>query len=324
MDSNQVLNFATEGSKAITKINETIQKAFGHRWSRKQDKADAEADERRLKMIRDNPDMEIVFINGQMSARQRSPEELVQHARLRQLAEFIRQESNIENVIEAAVEELNQVDDVSNEPVDEDWIVRFFNIVRDVSSEEMQFVWGKILAGEIKSPGAFSLRTLDVIRNISRNEAQTFQKITPFIIHGGGDCFIPSNPSVYSKYGVVYEDIMLLDECGLINSDRDLRFNIPVFNNSAVVYNQNHVLLAENAAENSEVSFCVYSLTKAGRELLNILEYTSNDIYFDDFATAIFKENNYNFKIQGIASISKDGINTTGETIKDFSVGSNG
>ena len=36
-----------------------------------------------------------------------------------------------------------------------------------MSSEELQTLWGRTLAGEIKSPGSYSLRTLDFLKNLS-------------------------------------------------------------------------------------------------------------------------------------------------------------
>ena len=95
MDPNTAMEAATEGAKALTKFQEIVQKVFGPRWTRKQADADAYADERKLKTIRDNPDMEIVYIAGEMHARERTPEMLALRAEQRMLTEWIRQEENI-------------------------------------------------------------------------------------------------------------------------------------------------------------------------------------------------------------------------------------
>ena len=70
---------------------------------------------------------------------------------------------NLEAIAAAAVEHLSGP--VSTEEVDEDWKTRFFNIAEDVSSSEMQDLWGKILAGEVARPGSYSVRTLEVFLN---------------------------------------------------------------------------------------------------------------------------------------------------------------
>jgi len=53
-----------------------------------------------------------------------------------------------------------------------DWFVRFFEDAGNISDEKMQEIWAKVLAGEIKQPGSFSLRTLEVLRNLSSDEAE--------------------------------------------------------------------------------------------------------------------------------------------------------
>jgi hypothetical protein len=64
------------------------------------------------------------------------------------------------------------------EAPDADWVARFFGVVQDVSAEEMQALWGKILAGEIRHPGRLSLRTLDILRNLTTAEAKVFTSIS--------------------------------------------------------------------------------------------------------------------------------------------------
>ena len=213
MDPNKAMDTATEGAKALTKLGEIIQKMFNPHWTRKQDQADAEADERRLKMIRDNPDLEVVFVNGIMSARQRTPEELYYHSEQRMRAQSIREEQNIEKVLEVAADDLKDSTTVSDDSVDDDWITRFLGIIKDINNEEMQYVWGKILAGEIKRPGSFSLRTLETIRNLSQDEAKTFQKIVPLIVRYNNGSFISAENELLWKYGIASFPIPSIKGC---------------------------------------------------------------------------------------------------------------
>ena len=167
MDPDTAMETFSEGAKAATKFGEILEKVFGPRWTRKQAEADAYADEKKLQTIRNNPDMDIVYVNGQLNAKMKTPEALQMRAEIREHQESIRQQSNIENVLSQTANELLYTSDdaVSADPIVDDWIARFFGIIRDISSQEMQFIWSKILAGEFKKPGSFSLRTLDVIRN---------------------------------------------------------------------------------------------------------------------------------------------------------------
>lgn len=281
MDPQTAMEAATEGAKAATKFGEILEKVMGPRWTKKQADADAYADEKKLQIIRDNPDMDIVYVEGKMHARKCTPEALAYRAEQRQLVESIRQERNLENVLGATADEVRYLDDntVSDAPVDDDWLTRFFHIARDINSEEMQFVWGKILAGEIKQPGSFSLRTLDVIRNITKQDAEVFQKIVPLVMRAAGSQFITSSSDILSQFGVAYESILRLDECGLLNSSGLVSINLRVTNHQeALVYSKETLIhIVGIDAEEIKISFGVHALTRAGSELYKILDFTVNN-----------------------------------------------
>ena len=89
--------------------------------------------------------------------------------------------ANAKVILEEAAEELGdkEVDDHHPDP---DWTARFFDHVQDVSSEDMQRIWAKILAGEVESPGRTSLRTLDTLRNMTKRDAELFRRICDFVL----------------------------------------------------------------------------------------------------------------------------------------------
>src|SRR5690606_10359026 len=70
---------------------------------------------------------------------------------------------NLESVTAYAAEQLKNEQPVTDEPIDEDWKTRFFNIAEEVSNDEMQALWGRILAREIVKPKSYSLRTLELL-----------------------------------------------------------------------------------------------------------------------------------------------------------------
>ena len=61
--------------------------------------------------------------------------------------------------------------------IDEDWLFEFMGCCQDVSDQQMQVIWSKLLAGEIREPGSFSKRTLHVLRQLSEVEAVHFQNL---------------------------------------------------------------------------------------------------------------------------------------------------
>jgi len=99
-------------------------------------------------------------------------------------------QKNIESITQKAALNLEGEPTVSEEPVNQDWTTRFFDYAEDISNIEMQELWGKILAGEIKQPKSYSLRTLDIIRNLSEDEARVFMKFASLAINSSGTLFI--------------------------------------------------------------------------------------------------------------------------------------
>ena len=73
--------------------------------------------------------------------------------------------------------------EIADESPDDDWINRFFSSAQEVSSDDMQTLWGRILAGEVKQPGSYSLRTLDFLRNLTASEAKAFEELGRYALN---------------------------------------------------------------------------------------------------------------------------------------------
>jgi hypothetical protein len=70
---------------------------------------------------------------------------------------------------------------VSNKAVDKDWIFQFFESAQNVCDEDMQILWGKILAGETNQPGSYSKRTIQFLKSLEKIEAEMFTKYCAFL-----------------------------------------------------------------------------------------------------------------------------------------------
>lgn len=184
----------------------------------------------------------------------------------------------------AAYELENEAEaEVNDENVDFDWIMRFFNAVGNISNDNMQQFWGKVLAGEIRKPGCCSLRTLDILWNMSQKEAETFDKLCQFVVHSGDCTFIFSNgfheydgTNTYSraciqKEGLKYSsDIIPMIECGLISVDNNLTADFSI-ENSLVINNKSIVCLVIDETKSNRLTIEPYYLTNSGIELYKII-----------------------------------------------------
>lgn len=292
MDPETTMATVQEGAKAVNKLGEIVEKIFAPRLTKKQADADAYATEKRIETIRNNPDMEIQYNGADVKIRELAKEELIDRAKQRQLANLVREQANIEAVIDLAKNNLRLEESVSDEDVDEDWIARFFNIVKDVNSDEMKLIWGKILAGEVKKPGSFSLRTLETIKNLSKSDAELFEKIMPFIVVKNALMFTPSNGELLKQYGITYSNLMKLNECGLIDSSGVVSIHLLKNNRQQECFDNGTKLIILEAKDKikAHCSIGIYPLTSAGVELYNTLLHTPNHSFFSEFAKTLRQE----------------------------------
>ncbi len=96
----------------------------------------------------------------------------------------VRRQENIEAIADRAFEALPP--EVSDEPVDEDWIVNFFEQCQDIANEQMQTLWARLLAGEVARPGSYSPRTLSLVRDLRQADAALFRQFCTFVWSVGG------------------------------------------------------------------------------------------------------------------------------------------
>ncbi|XIH86279.1 DUF2806 domain-containing protein [Pantoea sp. SGAir0430] len=88
-------------------------------------------------------------------------------------------------MLKAEEQLLKEAGAISEDDIDFDWIQRWRSYAVNVTSEDVQALWANLLAGEIKSPGRFSLRTMEFLKNITKNDAKDIERVMPFIFKEG-------------------------------------------------------------------------------------------------------------------------------------------
>lgn len=85
---------------------------------------------------------------------------------------------NQKAVAEIAVNEAKEGTDFSEKSgVNEEWFERYMDAAKFVNSEEMQLIWGKILAGDFEKPGSTPPNMIRVLSEITPELAQAFRII---------------------------------------------------------------------------------------------------------------------------------------------------
>lgn len=223
---------------------------------------------------------------------------------------------NIESVTAYAAEDLQDEPPVTNEPVDENWKTRFFNIVEDVSNEEMQALWGRILAGEIKKPKSYSIRALEVLRNLSKEEAECFMKFGQFAIMSQGVSFLvnfKNEKLLEEKYKLTFGDRLLLEELGLITAN-DLQFLIKETKETKtqIVFQVGNTCIVADKEPNllqQQVPALVF--TKIGQELLQLIE-TNPELDYIQLFTEKIRQKGVTVKYASIVKVTDNNIQHSG------------
>ena len=137
---------------------------------------------------------------------------------------------NIGSVVSKAALELEDTVVPSMEP-DHDWAARFFNDVQDVSSKEMQSLWGRVLAGEVERPRSTSIRTLGILRDLDQATAKLFTNfcsVCIFMLPQFGSRMLEgrvvslegnAGANSLADFGLAFSELNRLNEHGLIISE---------------------------------------------------------------------------------------------------------
>ena len=180
----------------------------------------------------------------------------------------VQKQINLENIISKSIEFIRGNSIVTEEPVDTDWMTRFINISQDISNEEMQILWSKILSDEVVKPNSYSLRTLEVLRNLSSNEAKLFSRFVNLSVKISGSFRVINDDKYLSENNISLEDINLLKELNLINTD--LSYSIHPGEKLIIPY-YDKVMFVNNGTQN-DLSFNIISLTRIGNEIHNLID----------------------------------------------------
>jgi hypothetical protein len=142
---------------------------------------------------------------------------------------IIRGQANANRVIEIACEDLRKEPYLGSalpDDISDDWLNAFEREAREMSSPEMQMLYGKILAGEICKPGAFSRRTIKLMAQLDNSAAEAFRRAcslaTAIVSHGevvdARVISVGQSPgrNGLAAYGLSFNKVSLLVEYGLI------------------------------------------------------------------------------------------------------------
>ena len=280
-------------SKPVTKLIEVVSAAIGTLHRPRAIQAEAVAKAFELKILGEaqaevEEAKKRISLKGALNrikhiAAQNS--ELAARATQRLLVREVEGQENIESIVNHALLALPPV--ASDQPVSPDWRRRFFIEAENVCDADMQFLWGKVLAGEVSSPGSFSIRTIDALRYISQGEAELFRKACSVAMQDGWIA-IPGHDLNLAlvPFGISYGDIITLRDVGLMidgdNIHKDFAvsqpFPDPEKHRAVMVNNKKLIELSGPGLLGLRMPALI--LSKVGRELQQLIDPSPTYEYF--------------------------------------------
>ncbi len=142
--------------------------------------------------------------------------------------------------------------------VADDWLSYFFDNAKNISDENIQIVWGNILANEINTPGSVPKNLIHILSVISNEEAKNFNILCRYhvIINGKYDLLYPEDENL--RKILSFTQLTELVKLGLISYRPDTGF-IKVFDDQNDIYEFEILgkcyLLKSTSKENGRICF---------------------------------------------------------------------
>ena len=197
--------------------------------------------------------------------------------------------------------------------ISEDWLNVFEEHAGRMSTQQMQQLFGRILAGEIRKPATFSIKTLNLMAQLDNQAAALFTRlcslatVLQFDTHVM-DARVISNgdPGANSLigFGLGFDNLNILAEYGLIISDYNSRLDyrgivaIGAASSTPLFYQKMmHALvpIGEPFLPDQQVPTVGVAFSKAGKELYKIVDLDPIDAAYSKYLTEYFAQRRLSF-----------------------------
>ena len=203
-----------------------------------------------------------------------------------------KRQENIESITKKAIPLLSE--DAKPEEVEDDWITHFFEKSRLTSDDEMQTLWANILSGQANKPGSFSIRTINLVSMLDKDDAEGFTNLCSFI------WIIEDNPvamvlgldvETVKGAGLNFALINHLEDVGLLTLNilgSYIETDLPKITKGSYF---DHIFTMQFEKEdNNKIQTGIIVLSESGTELFHICKSTPNEGYFEEMIQNFEKE----------------------------------
>lgn len=193
-----------------------------------------------------------------------------------------RKTKNMVDIIKLALPHIKN--DSNPQGVDDDWIADYFDKVAKIQSDDLKFIWSRILAEEINKPNSISKRLLHNLFLMSKKDAESFLNFSRFcffdrynnLVHPV--IFIRNHQEIYSQYAITTENLKELENLFLIELNYDSGF---AFKNKIFLMYSNHYIDLYSNNKKNKIPAGNVRLTADGQALFKMIEKRNSSKIFD-------------------------------------------
>lgn len=176
------------------------------------------------------------------------------------------------------------------ESIDDDWFNVFSSFAEKASSERMRKVLARILAGEVRRSGSFSIRALRIVSELDQKAASAFEELVSARI---SDEFIVKPQPLK---GEALMNLVLLEEVGLLQEANSILsvdftptdgFVVIEGPNPSGQFKNGELYLRIAPKDGAELRIGVVKITAAGAELAKLLPPVPLMNIFENFFTQV-------------------------------------
>ena len=148
----------------------------------------------------------------------------------------------------------------------------------------MQTLWARVLAGEANDPGAFAKRTVNLLADLDKIDAELFTKLCGFVwqIEGFVPLVFDAQNELYNRSGINFNSLTHLESLGLIKYE-----DIPEFRRlelpkiTTAFYHGRSTNLTFPYEKENTLSIGKVLLTRAGQQLAPVCGSTPVEGFYE-------------------------------------------
>ncbi len=209
---------------------------------------------------------------------------LLQAAYISKARETLKKYINQNSIVNLAIEQLSESNHA--ESVDDGWMSLFMDAAQHISNEEIQIIWGTLLARECNSPGTIPKTLLHTLSFIPSSLAKKFEEICSYNVS-------PFSPSVI----IDYDHCQSFFNFTFYDLNELVRHNLIFFNSDTYGFQGSKVFICNDTCNGyiveplnkgyDSIPIGNVMLTADGEQLCSILSVNTSssfDPYIHEFA----------------------------------------